>query len=182
MNNMQLDTVELAKPFLDKLKKIKLALFDIDGVLTDGRLWYSGEECGFNRCFHTSDGYGLKVLMKAGLEVGIITGGNSLGVFKRFEGLGIKHFYAGNEDKRQSFEDVLKKTNISAEETLYVGDEFFDLPILKRVGFSATVPHASIEIRSEVDYVTTRAGGHGAVREVIDMLRSAQNIVPKIDY
>lgn len=176
MINRELDLRVIAKPFEEKLKNIKLCLFDCDGILTDGKVYWSGQEVGFNRQFHVSDGYGLKLMMKAGIKVGIITGGDSLGVKTRFEGLGVDYLYMGNEDKTHAFEEVLKKAGVTEKETLYMGDEFFDLPILRRVGFSATVPHASIEIREEVDYVTYRECGEGCAREVIDMLRHAQNL------
>lgn len=171
---------DLAKKHEEKLKKIKICLFDVDGILTNGQIYYSGEEVGFNRFFHTLDGYGLKLLKTAGIKVGVITGGNSLGVKKRFELLGIDYLYMGDEDKRSAFEDVLKKANLKAEQALYMGDEFFDLPLLIQAGFSATVKTASHEIQEVVDYVCERDSGMGCVREVIDMLRYAQGIVPKI--
>lgn len=177
-----LNLKEIAIQYEKKLKKIKVALFDVDGVLSDSKVFWSGEECGYNRFFHTQDGYGLKVLMKAGLKVGIITGGNSLGVKKRFTDLGLDYIKMGNEDKRASFEEILKDSGVLEEEVLYMGDEFFDLPILKRVGFSATPPHASCEIRESVDYISHREGGEGCVREVIDLVRHAQDITPEIDY
>ena len=177
-----LDLRELSKHYADKLKKIKVVLFDVDGVCTNSLVWWSGEECGFNRFFNTQDGYGMKVLMKAGLKVGIISGGDSLGVKQRFEGLGLDYIKLGNEDKRASFNEILEDSKVDPSEVLYMGDEFFDLPILKRVGFSVTPPHASIEIRESVDYVTNREGGQGCVREVIDLVRHAQNIVPEIEY
>ena len=121
------------------------------------------------------------MLMRAGLEVGIITGGNSIGVEKRFSELGIKHIYMGNEDKRKGFDDVLAKTGLKPSQALYMGDEFFDIPILKQAGFSATVKAASIEVQDEVDYVCERDAGMGAVREVIDMLRYVRNIVPTVE-
>lgn len=173
---------EIALQYEDKLKKIKVALFDVDGVLTDSRVFWSGEECGYNRFFNTQDGYAMKVLMKAGIKVGIVTGGNSIGVKNRFSDLGLDYLKMGNEDKRQGFEEILKDSGVNEEEVLYMGDEFFDLPILKRVGFAATPPHASCEIREEVDYITHREGGHGCVREVIDLVRHAQGIVPEIEY
>ena len=164
-----------------QLKSIKVCLFDVDGVLTDGRLFYTGKEVGFNRFFHTQDGYGMKILQEAGLKVGIITGGNSLGVHKRFKSLGVDYFYAGSSDKRKFYREVLKSSGVEDKNIMYIGDEFFDLPILKRVGFSCTVPHASYEIRKSVDYVTVRSAGMGAAREVIDLIRHAQGITPKIE-
>lgn len=182
MANNQLNLPEIAQAYKDKLSKIKICLFDVDGILTDGRIFWAGEEVGFNRFFHAHDGYGLKVLMKAGLKVGIITGGDSQGVLKRFKLLGLDFLQYGDEDKRHGYEAVMKATGAKDEEVLYMGDEFFDLPILKRVGFSATVPSASIEIREAVDYVTHRESGQGCAREVIDMLRHVQGIVPEIEY
>lgn len=171
---------DAATHFSEKLKKIKVALFDLDGILTDGQLIWVGEEVGWTRKFNAIDGYGMKVLMEAGLKVGVITGGNSKSVIERFEvNLPIDYVYAGNEDKRQAYLDIQSK-GFKDEEILYMGDEFFDLPLLKRAGFSATVPHASIEIQDVVDYVTTRDGGYGAAREVIDMLRFVQGIVPEV--
>lgn len=172
------DLRKLSEFHKNKLEKIKVFLTDVDGVLTDGRLYWSGEEVGWNRFFHAHDGYGLKMLMKAGIHVGILSGGQSLGLRKRIENLNIPFYEIGEEDKLVGFEKVLSATEAKAEETIYIGDEFFDLPLLKKVGFSVTVPDASLEIQECVDYVTKREGGKGAVREVVDMLRYAQNIVP----
>ncbi|MBT4761428.1 MAG: HAD hydrolase family protein [Bdellovibrionaceae bacterium] len=172
-------TIEQAKKFEDKLKKIKVFLSDVDGILTTGLLYYAGEEMGYNRFFHTHDGYGLKILMNAGIKCGIISGGGSKGVKKRFEDLGLDYIFLANEDKREAYRAVLND-GYKPEEIIYIGDEFFDLPILKDVGFSATVPSASFEIQEQVDYVTQRDSGTGCVREVIDMLRYVQKITPKI--
>ncbi len=173
---------EIGEHFSAKLSKIKLCLFDVDGILTDGKVTWMGEQLGFNRSFHVRDIYGLKILQQAGIEVGIITGGDSAAIHVGFEMLGIKYVYTGKEDKRGAFKDVLEKTGVSAEETLYMGDEFFDLPILKQVGFSATVPNASEEIRDAVDYITVCPAGEASAREVIDILRYAQGIEPKVEY
>lgn len=171
----QIDFRLLAQKYAAKLKPIKVALFDVDGVLTDGRIYWSGEEVGWNRLFHTSDGYGLKMLKHAGIKVGVITGGSSLGVKKRFqELLELDHFYFGSENKVPAFEDILKKEKVQEHEVLYMGDEFFDLPLLRRCGFSATTNLASIEIQEAVDYIAHRQPGNGCVREVIDVLRLAQ--------
>jgi 3-deoxy-D-manno-octulosonate 8-phosphate phosphatase (KDO 8-P phosphatase) len=178
----KIDLRARAEQFSDKLKKIKVCLFDVDGICTNGQIYWGGEEIGFNRLFHTHDGYGMKILMRAGLKVGIITGGDSIGVKKRFELLGLDYIYMGNEDKRSAFDDVIKKESVTDEEVLYMGDEFFDLPLLKRAGFAATVPNASHEICEAVDYVTNATGGEGCVREVIDMLRHIQQIVPDIEF
>lgn len=169
---------ETAAKFEAKLKKIKVVCFDLDGILTDAHVWWASEEVGFNRTFNIYDGYGMKVLMKAGLKVGVITGGNSVSVQKRTEQLGVDFCYAGNEDKREAFKDVMKRYNVSADEILYMGDELFDLPLLRKAGFSATVPNTSDEVKDAVDYITMRESGKGCAREVIDLVRYAQGIVP----
>lgn len=177
-----LNLPEIAKEFESKLKNIKMCLFDVDGILTNAQVYWDGEECGFNRAFHIQDGYGMKTLMRAGIKVGIITGGNSKGVQKRFDYLGVDYLYMGNEDKRQAFQEIVDNSGIDKEQILYMGDEFFDLPILKQVGFSATVPSASYEIRTACDYITHREAGMGCAREVMDLVRHAQDILPVIKY
>lgn len=165
-----------AAQFKDKLSKIKVCIFDIDGILTDGKISWEGEDVGFNRTTHALDGHGLKMLMAAGLKVGVISGGDSKGVRKRFiDNLKVDFAYLGNEDKRESYKKVLA-LGFTDDQVLYMGDEFIDLPILKRVGFSATVPNASLEIQEAVDYITYREAGDACAREVIDMLRYAQEI------
>jgi 3-deoxy-D-manno-octulosonate 8-phosphate phosphatase (KDO 8-P phosphatase) len=170
----------IAKKFEDKLKKIKVIAFDIDGVLTDGTIHWDGVEVGFNRSSHTHDGYMMKVLMKAGLQVGVISGGDSIGVVKRFsENLGLSFIFLGDEDKRVPYKKLLER-GFKDEEILYMGDEFFDIPLLKRAGFSATVSDACGEVKEIVDYVTKRSGGRAAAREVMDLVRYAQGIEPVV--
>lgn len=172
---------EVAKKHQDKLRKIKVCAFDLDGILTDSHVWWASEEVGFNRTFCIYDGYGMKLLMKAGLKVGVITGGNSVSVTKRVDQLGLDFSYVGNEDKRQGFLDLLTRYNVKADEVLYMGDELFDLPLLKKAGFSATVPNCSQEVQDAVDYVTVRESGKGCAREVIDLVRYAQGIEPVME-
>lgn len=170
---------EIAKKFEAKLKKIKVLAFDLDGILTDSHVWWASEEVGFNRTFCIYDGYGMKLLMKNGLKVGVITGGDSVSVRKRVGQLGLDFCYAGNEDKRKAFTELLAKYSVDASEVLYMGDELFDVPLLKKAGFSATVPNTFEEVREIVDYVTKRESGKGCAREVIDLVRYAQNIHPE---
>lgn len=162
----------------EKLKKIKIFLVDVDGVLTNGMVFYAGAEVGFNRFFHVSDGYAFKFLMAAGIKVGVISGGNSLGLRKRMEDLKPTFLYLGNEDKREAYLDILSKSGCRDEEMLYIADDLFDIPILKRVGFSATVPHAGLEVKEVSHYITVRHAGTGCVREVADLLRYSQGIIP----
>jgi 3-deoxy-D-manno-octulosonate 8-phosphate phosphatase (KDO 8-P phosphatase) len=174
-----MSTKVAAKRFEEKLKKIKVIAFDLDGILTDAHVWWASEEVGFNRTFCIYDGYGMKLMMKAGLKVGVITGGNSVSVNKRVDQLGLDFCYAGNEDKRTAFLDLLKRYEVLPEEILYMGDELFDIPLLKKAGFSATVPNTCEEVKEIVDYVTIRESGKGCAREVIDLVRYAQNIHPE---
>jgi len=171
---------DASKIFEKKLKKIKVLAFDLDGILTNATVWWASEEVGFNRTFNIYDGYGMKLLMSAGLKVGVITGGNSVSVAKRTNQLGLDFCYAGNEDKREAYRDILKKYSVTPDEVLYMGDELFDIPLLKASGFSATVPNTTDEVKDIVDYVTTRRSGEGCAREVIDLVRYAQGIEPDL--
>lgn len=175
-----IDWKATAEKHTAKLKRIKVACFDLDGILTDAKVQYDGEELGFNRSFNVYDGYGMKLLMKAGLKVGVITGGNSVSVQKRVEQLGLDFCYAGNEDKRDAFIDLRKRYGVTGEEILYMGDELFDIPLLQASGFAATVPSAGMEVLAIADYVTTRRSGEGCAREVIDLLRIVQGIHPDL--
>ena len=171
---------DIALRFEGKLSKIKVCLFDIDGILTNGTVTWAGEDIGFNRSTHALDGYGLKMLMEAGLKVGVISGGEGLGLRKRFvDILKVNFAFFGNEDKREAYKKILA-LGYKDDEILYMGDEFIDLPIMKRVGFSATVPNASLEIQECVDYITYREAGDACAREVIDLIRYAQKIPLKL--
>lgn len=160
-----------------RLKKIRLLALDVDGVLTDGRVFWL-EDHGWTRFFHIKDGYGLKLLMKAGVDVAIISGGDSKDVRTRMEFLKIKHVFLGDEDKIKAFDRIRTTTGLQAEQIAFMGDDLFDLPVLEKVGFSATVPHAVDPVKSKVHYITETPGGWGAVREVADAIRSAQDLTP----
>ncbi len=165
---------------IDKLKKIKLFLFDVDGILTDGKIIWDSNNNEFLRTYHIRDGYGLRLLIEGGYKVGIISGGDSKNVRKRFEILGAHYMYLGKLDKRESYLDAQKKAGVNDSETLYMGDELFDTPLLNKAGFSATVADTTDEVKSYVDYITTKHGGHGAVREVIDHFRNAVDLKANI--
>ena len=152
-----------------KLSRIKLLLLDVDGVMTDGKVfWINGS--GWTRTFCVKDGYGIRTLMKAGVEVGMITGGNAQDARERAKLLGIERAYYGSEDKLTIYDQILKETGLKDEDVAFMGDELFDIPVLKRVGFAATVSDAPKEVKKEVDYITKTLGGSGAVREVIDQI------------
>lgn len=167
---------ENAEIFKKKLLKIKVCAFDIDGILTNGNITWQGEEVGFNRTYNILDGHGFKLLRAAGILVGVISGGDGPGMRKRFnETLKLDFVFLGNEDKREAYNKILAMGFID-EEILYMGDEVIDLPLLKRVGFSATVPNASYEIQEVVDYITHREAGDASAREVIDLVRYAKDL------
>jgi 3-deoxy-D-manno-octulosonate 8-phosphate phosphatase (KDO 8-P phosphatase) len=160
-----------------RLKKIKLLILDVDGVMTDGRVfWLDGH--GWTRYFHIKDGYGLKVLMKCGIQVAIISGGDSKDVRTRMEFLKIQHVFLGDEDKIKAFDKIVEATKLKPDQMAFMGDDLFDLPVLERVGFSATVPHAVDPVKARVHYITESPGGWGAVREIADAIRKAQGLGP----
>src|SRR5210317_631889 len=151
------------------LNRIKLLLLDVDGVMTDGRIIYLNDG-GEAKAFDVKDGHGLKLIQRAGIKVGIITGRQSDIVARRAAELGIELVYQGAKDKMQPFMEILEKLGLKASEVAYVGDDLVDLPVMRLVGFSATVADASDDIKPYVDLVTGRPGGRGAVREVCDLL------------
>jgi 3-deoxy-D-manno-octulosonate 8-phosphate phosphatase (KDO 8-P phosphatase) len=161
--------------FQSRLKKIKLLLLDVDGILTDARTFYI-EGTGFVRVFNMYDGYGIKLLLRAGFPVGIISGGKAKDLQERIKILGIEHAVLGSEDKLQSAKIISEKLNIPFENIAFMGDELFDLPALRAVGLSITVPGAVQEVKNEVNWITQKQGGDGAVREIIDAIRKAQNL------
>ncbi|MCK4621592.1 MAG: HAD-IIIA family hydrolase [Desulfuromonadales bacterium] len=153
----------------EKLAKIRLLLLDVDGVLTDGRIIYDNQGNEL-KAFDVKDGHGLKLLQRAGIKVGIITGRKSDVVARRAAELGIEILYQQALSKLEPYRKILADQGLSDEQVAYVGDDIVDLPILRRVGFSATVADALPDVLPLVDYVTVRSGGRGAVREICDLL------------
>lgn len=153
----------------NELNRIKLLLLDVDGVMTDGRIIYLNDG-GEAKAFDVKDGHGLKLIQRAGIRVGIITGRQSEIVARRAAELGIEIVYQSAKDKLLPFMEILEKLGLKPDEVAYVGDDLVDLPVMRRAGFSATVADAVDEIKPYVDLVTSRPGGRGAVREVCDFL------------
>ena len=151
------------------LKKIKLLLLDVDGVMTDGRITYDSTG-GEAKSFDVKDGHGLKLVQRVGIRVGIITGRQSSIVARRAAELGIELVYQGVKDKSLPFLEILEKLALLPEEVAYVGDDVVDLPIMRQVGFAATVADAVDDVKPYAHMVTKRCGGRGAVREVCDFL------------
>ncbi len=161
------------KALLDKASRIKLAVFDIDGIFTDGGLVLleNGVEA---KEFNVRDGLGLVMLIKSGIEVGIITGRKSSIVTERMEHLGISLIYQGQSDKLPAFEEMLQKLNLQADDVAYMGDDLPDLCILKRVGLAVTVPEADPLVLENTHWQTSRGGGRGAVRELCELILAGQ--------
>ncbi|WP_219214792.1 KdsC family phosphatase [Variovorax boronicumulans] len=151
---------------------VRIAFFDIDGVLTDGGVFFSEDGETLKR-FSILDGYGLKLLRKAGIEPAVITGRDSKPLRVRLEALGIVHVRYGTEDKLPAAEAMLAQLGFSWAQAAAIGDDWPDLPVLGRVGFAAAPPNAHAEVRARVHHVTTARGGEGAAREFCDLLLTA---------
>lgn len=158
---------------LQRAARIKLAVFDVDGVLTDGRLWYA-EDGHELKSFHVHDGLGLKRLRANGIEVAIISARISHLVAKRMSELGVVHVYQGQEDKRACFEQLLHALQLGAAECSFAGDDLADLCVMKTVGLAIAVANAHPSVCQLAHWQTRREGGSGAVREICDLLLDAQ--------
>lgn len=156
-------------------KEIRLLLLDVDGVLTDGSIIYgdSGTEL---KGFNIKDGFGIRLLREAGVEVGIITARRSEAVERRARDLKLAHLYQGVGNKIEAFAEILTKQNLTQAQVAYMGDDWLDLPLLSRVGLAATVADAVAEVREIAHYVTKRPGGRGAVRELCELLIEAKGL------
>lgn len=152
---------------------IRLAVFDVDGVLTDGRVVF-GDDGFEHKAFHTRDGLGLQLLQDSGVQVGIITGRTSTIVSRRAEELRIRHLLQGRPDKGPALAELLARLEIVPECVLYVGDDVVDLPAMRSVGLGIAVADATAFTRRHADHVTRAAGGAGAVREICELLMAAQ--------
>jgi len=161
------------KEILERAKNIKLIAFDVDGVLTDGSLFY-GEQGEEYKAFHSKDGLGMKLLMRTGVQIGIITARESQLVRHRMESLGIEHLYQGRLDKLNAFDDLLKKLGLSYEQTSFVGDDVVDLPVMNKVGLSITVSDAHPMVIEQAHWQTPAAGGRGAARQACELIMQAQ--------
>jgi len=163
------------RKILSKAKKIKLLILDVDGVLTDGRIYYTnnGQEI---KAFNVHDGHGIVMLKEAGIKSAIISGRRSRAVTIRAKELGIQYIYQGIFNKVKIMEKIIKKEKIKSKNVCYIGDDVTDLALLRRVGFSVAVMNSVPEVKSVVDYVTTKKGGKGAVREIAKMILKAKGL------
>jgi 3-deoxy-D-manno-octulosonate 8-phosphate phosphatase (KDO 8-P phosphatase) len=159
---------------LERARRIKLMLFDVDGTLTDGNLWFgpSGEEI---KAFHSFDGHGIKMLAKSGVRVALLTGRSSPAVAARAAELGVEHVLQGVAQKRETYEALLKRLGLSQDAAGYMGDDLVDIPVLRRCGFACAVREAPEEVRKQAHYVTAGPAGAGAAREVCEFIMRAQD-------
>ena len=157
----------------DKAKNIKLLILDVDGVLTDGKLFFD-EQGKEYKAFNARDGLGIKLLQKAGIRVAVISGRSSKPVALRMEMLGIDLVYLGQSDKGQAFREIIARVGCSPEQAAHVGDDLIDLPVFNQVGLAIAVQDANEQVLPYVDWQTRLPGGYGAVREVCDYILQVQ--------
>ena len=165
------------KEVLDKARKVKLALFDVDGVLTDGKLHYGpdGEQI---KVFHALDGHGLKMLQTAGIAVGVISARKSVALQTRLNDLGIKHCHLGINNKRAVFQDLLVELGLSANDCAFAGDDVIDLPVMNECGLKFSVENGHFIVKDIADWIAPLTGGNGAVRAICDVLLYSQENYP----
>lgn len=158
-----------------KAQRIKLLVLDVDGILSTGTLYYDKNgECF--KPFHVHDGLGIKLLQRSGIEVAIISAKKSEPLIARIKDLAIEHAYLGYDNKAPAYEALKNKLKLADEQIAYMGDDLPDLPVLHRVGLSATAANAVETVRQQVDFTTKNKGGKGAVREMCELLLKAQNL------
>ncbi|NOV32347.1 3-deoxy-manno-octulosonate-8-phosphatase KdsC [Methylomonas sp. ZR1] len=164
---------DLTPQLLSAVKRLKLLILDVDGVLTDGRLFFddNGKEY---KCFHARDGHGIKLLRQTGVEVAVISGRKSNSVALRMQSLGVELVYQGHENKRAAFAEILQRLVLTPEQVAYIGDDILDLPVMRQVGFAVAVQDANFVLKNYAHWQTQTAGGLGAVREVCDLIMQVQ--------
>ncbi|MBS9402060.1 HAD hydrolase family protein [Halomonas sp. TRM85114] len=170
---MTLDTPLKDSHLTDRLRHIRLLALDVDGVLTDGQLYFQADGIEI-KGFNTLDGHGIKLLQRAGFTVALITGRDSPMVSHRATSLGIKHLYQGVERKLPKLRDLCLQLGLSLDQVAYCGDDMPDIGAIRHAGVGITVPGAPDYVCQLADWVTQREGGHGAVREICDTLLKAQ--------
>jgi 3-deoxy-D-manno-octulosonate 8-phosphate phosphatase (KDO 8-P phosphatase) len=166
----------MSAPMQDAVRRagpVKLAIFDVDGVMTDGRLVF-GDDGQEYKAFNSLDGHGLKMLQSTGVDIAIITGRSSNVVAHRARNLGITHLYQGVDNKLEAYQMLLAKLELEPEHTAYMGDDVIDLPIMIRCGLAIAVPAAPAVVRQHAHFTTQQHGGNGAVREACEFIMQAQ--------
>ncbi|AOV17946.1 hypothetical protein BJI67_13540 [Acidihalobacter aeolianus] len=165
--------MQLTEDIVERARAVRLMIFDVDGVLTDGRL-ILGDDGQEYKAFNSKDGHGMRMLADSGVALAILTGRSSRVVERRAADLGIDHVVQGRRDKLPAFEELLARIGLSAEAVAYVGDDIVDLPVMRRVGLAMAVADAAAEVRTHAHWVTAAAGGRGAAREACELVMRAQ--------
>ena len=168
----------MSDDLLERMRRLKLMIFDVDGVLTDGTLYFS-ESGAELKAFNARDGHGLKMLKESGVEIAILSARRSRAVDVRAAELGISLVEQGVADKVKGFESLIARARAAAESAGYMGDDLIDMPVLGRCGFAASVPEAPAFVRERVHHVTRAPGGRGAVREVCELIMRAQDTLDR---
>jgi 3-deoxy-D-manno-octulosonate 8-phosphate phosphatase (KDO 8-P phosphatase) len=171
---MDLDLQKYPGDVLTRASRVRLLILDIDGVLTDGRLYFDAKGESL-KVFHVRDGHGIKMAQQSGIEVAWVSGRRSDAAYHRARELGISRFYEGVRDKVAILEELLAALTLKPSEVAAMGDELVDLPLLHRVGLGVAVADAVPEVAAAAHWVTSLSGGRGAVREVCDLLLKAQD-------
>jgi 3-deoxy-D-manno-octulosonate 8-phosphate phosphatase (KDO 8-P phosphatase) len=161
------------RDLVSKAAHIRLVIFDVDGVLTDGRL-YLGNDGNEYKAFHIRDGHGIKMLLEAGVEVAIISGRHAASVERRMADLGIRYVCLGEPDKLAAFNSLLARLGLTADQVAFVGDDLIDLPVMTRVGLAIAVQDADPFVRQHAHWQTPSRGGYGAARDVCELLLEAR--------
>ena len=163
---------------LERARRIRLMIFDVDGVLTDGRLWYgpAGEEL---KAFHSFDGHGMKLLAATGVACAVLSGRRSAAVATRCAELGVRHVLQGIDDKLGAFEALASSLGVGARDCAFMGDELVDLPVLERCGFACAPGEAREQVRARAHYVASTPAGYGAAREVCEYVMHAQGTLER---
>lgn len=166
---------------LARAQTVRLIIFDVDGVLTDGRLFF-GDDGQEYKSFHSRDGHGMRMLLDSGVEIGIITGRTSQVVTHRMRNLGISHVYQGRRDKLPAYIELRDKLGFSNQQMAYMGDDVMDIPVMRQVNLAITVPEAEPLVIRHAHWQTQRAGGQGAVRDACELIMQAQGTLqPALD-
>jgi 3-deoxy-D-manno-octulosonate 8-phosphate phosphatase (KDO 8-P phosphatase) len=164
---------------LERAARVRALVLDVDGVLTDGKLYFDNQGNEM-KAFSTRDGLGMRALQAQGTLLALITGRRSEIVAHRAANLGIEHVYQGRSDKLNAFNELLAATGIDQQEVCYAGDDWVDIPVLDRAGLAVTVADADAVVKQRVHWVTSRPGGHGAVREICDMILAARGLDQRV--
>jgi 3-deoxy-D-manno-octulosonate 8-phosphate phosphatase (KDO 8-P phosphatase) len=174
-----IDTSGADALLLERAARIRMLVLDVDGVLTDGRLYFD-DQGNETKAFCTRDGLGMRALQSQGILLAFITGRQSAIVSHRAAQLGVNHVYQGRNDKLNAFNELLSDTGMEERQVCYAGDDWIDIPVLDRAGLAVTVADADPVVKNCVHWITTRNGGHGAVREICDLILAARGLDQKV--